>query len=222
MCTITFKTAGTPMVGRLLLEKIVAKMMKQNQDGSGYGIRRPNGTLIFKKGFYVPLLLVENLINDLVETKDELVIHSRMATHGTTSARNCHPIALNAEKVTPTGTTLTGKVNENYDGFLLFHNGIFERAFTDPQGVYSDTYLFAKNFVQRFKCLESKEGMSLLSHYMHARTNGKLAILAKTGFQTFGNFKKDMITEFYSSNNGGIISTTKTISTPPTSKLLLA
>jgi predicted glutamine amidotransferase len=74
-----------------------------NDDGAGFCYNNGDGSIILKKGFFSFKKLWRAVRE--IPTASELIIHCRIATHGTINASNCHPF-----------TTA--------QGFAIAHNGI--------------------------------------------------------------------------------------------------
>lgn len=100
MCIAIHKPAGI-----VLDRAIYQSCFDANPDGAGFAAVTPSG-LIIRKGYFE----LDALLSDMEPHKDQnLLVHFRIATHGTVDAFNCHPWPID----TPSGR-----------GFAVIHNGI--------------------------------------------------------------------------------------------------
>lgn len=159
-----------------------------NSDGAGF-MYTDNNEVVIDKG-YMDWENFKNKYDELCEKYNDfinksLVIHCRITTDGSTSAKNCHPFALcdNIKKMQKSKTTST---------IGVAHNGIisdYRPKQTDKRDI-NDTILFIeqylapiqKQFKDFYKNQAFLDGVELI-------TNSKFAFLDNNDFlSTCGNF----------------------------------
>ncbi len=95
MCIICYKPAGAPLPGFETLERCA----RRNPHGAGFALAR-DGRVIVRKGFGRVVDLLEALVDaagspEAVETLP-VILHFRLATHGSVCPANCQPLPLSA------------------------------------------------------------------------------------------------------------------------------
>ena len=200
MCLIVYKPRGI----KLPPDKEIAEAMDTNSDGFGYMYLKDNYIHIVK-GAMNPNE-VELLFNQLPDDINQLpmVMHFRLATHGSVNPANCHPFPITTDKGVLGLTELECKT-------AVAHNGIIPSKFVDAKYVkrvwvqgkkqpddedeLSDTGLFVREYLAPMgKAIFNQVVGKLLS------TVGKMAILdAKRGCILIGDFTRDN-DRFYSND----------------------
>ena len=135
MCIIAIKNKGLQLPN----EEILYTMFKNNPDGGGFAYSH-NGQVVIKKGFmtfsefYKALQTIPNIVNKNV------VIHTRITTHGTTSKENCHPFPISDNISDLKNTSL-------FSDYAIFHNGIIKSIEADKKHDLSDTMTYIRDIL---------------------------------------------------------------------------
>jgi predicted glutamine amidotransferase len=120
MCIIINKPAGVT-----LSDEIIGNCFDSNPDGAGFAFA-DNGTVVISKGYFE----LGDLLNALETVMDRhLVIHFRIATHGTVNEFNCHPWSV---------------VTESGRQFAVAHNGVLSWRSTKEE---SDTCCYVNDVI---------------------------------------------------------------------------
>ena len=157
MCVIAVKPAGVkwPPV------KYLRNCYWSNPDGAGLAWVDAKG-LHIKKGYFT----WASLQQEFAALRDyPVILHCRIATHGSVSTQNCHPFLLS-------------------NGVAMAHNGIIDVEPMDKDMTDSET--FGKRFIEKFTLEELgqphiKELLELSIGY------SKIALLSKDGTITILN-----------------------------------
>lgn len=112
--------------GASVSKKRLKEMFRNNPDGAGIGFLDKNknkigiskGLFSFKELWEIYKYIKEN-------SKGDVIIHCRIATHGDINTEMCHPFFVN-------------------NNLMMAHNGIISDLKLPYIGEYSDTYLFNK------------------------------------------------------------------------------
>ena len=96
MCVIVY----VPMDIELPDYDTVVKCMTTNPDGAGFAVGRDNGSQEIYKGYWQ----TDEIYDDLQIVREEdplctILIHFRLATHGTISIDNCHPFTCGTDSI---------------------------------------------------------------------------------------------------------------------------
>lgn len=175
MCIIVFKPEGVPFPEK----KILKTCFENNPDGAGFMYRKDSKVYI-QKGYMTPeslfraLKLAGKKIGGFEDV--DLVIHFRIATHGTVEPGQTHPFPITDDysQLVKTRTV----VNQ-----ALAHNGILlEYA---PLGweryIFSDTMRFIINNASNIQDALKK----------HNRHGGRFVLMNSKETKIFGNFIKN-------------------------------
>jgi predicted glutamine amidotransferase len=120
MCIIINKPAGVT-----LSDEIIGNCFDSNPDGAGFAFA-DNGSIVISKGYFE----LDDLLGSLAPIMDKhLVIHFRIATHGTVNEFNCHPWSV---------------VTEAGRQFAVAHNGILQWRSTKEE---SDTCCYVNDVI---------------------------------------------------------------------------
>lgn len=140
-----------------------------NPDGIGVMVSLPEKVRI-KKGFKDTKEVLAFLKKYIGRPT---AIHYRIATHGAVSAQNCHPFGIGA------------KWADMVDGEVpaaLMHNGII--SLTSSNADISDSYLFARDYLPRFRKLDEIDKamiseMTYGSRLLIFKENGRISSTGK-------------------------------------------
>jgi predicted glutamine amidotransferase len=184
MCVIIIKEAGQPLPPR----KTLQDAWRVNPDGAGY-MYPLDGEVVIRKGF----MSFEQLYSSLRQTFAQygldtvpVVIHFRIATHGSVNRANTHPFPVCSDPV-----RLSAR--KTYAHIGLAHNGTID-GFGDRALGQSDTMDFTKAVVWPLKRLS---GVDMLTRpeirpILNAAAGSKLALLDGAGrLVTVGGFAAD-------------------------------
>lgn len=162
MCILLVKKEGVKSPSKATLQQC----FKSNPDGAGFAVRI-NEKIYLHKG----LMTFSDFWNVYKAYKNiekyDVLIHFRIATHGTVCEANTHPFNI-------------------LDGFVGAHNGVLPiksvNNLTDSEIFFTN---ICKPIIQKFGFLNP-----LLSNVINvAIGSSKIALLsAKEGIQHFGNF----------------------------------
>jgi len=151
MCVIAAKPAGV----KWLSEKEMKSCFTSNSNGAGIAWYE-DGKVWIKKGYFK----WKTLWQDLKKYEEcPVLLHCRLATHGSISTKNCHPFALT-------------------NGLVMAHNGIIS---IDPlEKDMTDSESFGKKYISRFSARQIKTPAvkELLEQAIGA---GKIALLEQNG-----------------------------------------
>lgn len=152
MCVIAVKKAGITWPGKRYLRNCYTN----NPDGAGIAWVDDKG-LHVKKGYFNWGLLYADL---RALERYPVLLHCRMATHGSVSKENCHPFRLK-------------------NGAVLAHNGVIK--ITPLEENMTDSETFGKTFVEKFslRALEQPHIKELLESYIGY--SNKIALLKPDG-----------------------------------------
>jgi hypothetical protein len=144
MCLLTFYPADVlPDTGALLNGSYI------NDDGFGYAIVTGERILV-RHGLDAEKVIAEFDTDRRAHPAGPAMFHSRFATHGDTSAKNCHPFAVGGDPRT-----------------VLGHNGVLpaivQPSRKDPR---SDTRIFAEDFLPIFGSLRVRRNRIRLQKWM--------------------------------------------------------
>jgi len=124
MCIAILNTSGT------LDKQTFQTCWKNNPDGGGLAWNEGGKLQIFKEMKQVDRLYSKYQRIRKHNTRGNILIHFRVATHGKINATNCHPFL----------------VNKN---LAFIHNGIISGAGLETHADFSDTYLFNQLILQK-------------------------------------------------------------------------
>lgn len=137
-----------------------------NPDGAGFFVKTASGIVISKGYTNVDKMVADiNKATNNNPKKYDIGIHFRMSTHGITDAGNCHPFAISGNRDVLRNT-------HNICINALMHNGIISGVKADPKGLLSDTMMFIKDSVKKFR--KQRTATKLLND-----TNGKFLLFNK-------------------------------------------
>jgi predicted glutamine amidotransferase len=159
MCVLITKPASVPWIKR----KELRNCFEANPDGAGFAWYE-KGEVHISKGYfdfsdlYADLLHVENF---------SVMLHCRIATHGSITGDNCHPFMLK-------------------NGCALAHNGVLKVM---PEGDMTDSQYFGEQYVGGFsgKELSDRRIRRLMEAAIGA--GNKMALLTPEG--EFIHFNRD-------------------------------
>lgn len=161
-------------------EGILRNCFESNPDGIGLAWMDESGKSHIRKGFFK----FKKFMKHVGKLADELIpydviIHFRLATHGSISIGNCHPF--------PIDTDINRLKKGYFDGYfpIMAHNGVIHQLGNKAKKTIndlSDTMVFAKEL--RLKGEKDKDNQKILNM-------GKFAILDMDGLRTYGNFIED-------------------------------
>ena len=184
MCIIIAKNADIPMPST----KILRNCFENNPDGAGFMLAAKNSVYGFKgmmtfEEFTDELARAEKRFGKL--NKLAVVLHFRIATHGSSVASNTHPFPLK------NGYREMRKTQWCADqGFA--HNGIILQTSNDPdikKYKVSDTMVFAKKYAAPIAKYASIASDPALLDILYEIADSKLCFLDKKGkIATRGNF----------------------------------
>lgn len=167
MCIIVYKPAGVEMPANTILKNC----FENNRDGIGLMYREKTSKVRVLKGFMTLTHFNKALKNlgrntDLLNT--DVVIHFRLATHGTVVPGNCHPFPV-------TSSYARMQATDSLVNKALAHNGIL-MAYAPPKELkVSDTMFFIKkNYKNINRALNGAQG--------------KFVLMEKTKTSVFGDF----------------------------------
>jgi hypothetical protein len=151
MCIIIYKPTGKMMVDETIIETCFAN----NPDGAGYMIREFNDSIKIRKGF----MDVESFKNSLNRERNlenkEVVLHFRIATHGSVKKGNCHPFPITRSIAD------LRRVSHNKLNYAIAHNGIIQGYSSKNKYNLSDTMQLSKKLVAMIhQPLEMKKYLS--------------------------------------------------------------
>lgn len=139
MCIAAYSLKGTDIPSKEKLQNC----FRSNPDGAGFSYSY-KGTVYTYKGFFK----FDKFYNKLIDCDKKynlkeqgVLIHFRIATHGSVDAANCHPFALtsNEHKLKSTATK---------SRYSVIHNGICScTASAAKKGKLSDTALFVRDYL---------------------------------------------------------------------------
>lgn len=184
MCIIIAKNASIPMPSI----EILRNCFNNNPDGAGFMLTAKNNVYGFKG-----LMTFEELTDELARAEKRfgkleklpVVLHFRIATHGSSIAGNTHPFPLKG------GYREMRKTQWCADqGFA--HNGIILQTSNDPdikKHKVSDTMVFAKKYAAPIAKYVSIASDPALLDMLYEIANSKLCFLDKKGkIATRGDF----------------------------------
>lgn len=139
MCIIIAKKANIPLPSNF--DTIVNNCWFTNDDGGGLAIKRAKGKEIYISKGHMSLASLNLALRKAdVKREDELIVHFRMATHGSRGPEMTHPFVVSSSNK----DILTNEVFVKTP--VVAHNGIFH-GLNDPKHKLSDTYLFARDIL---------------------------------------------------------------------------
>lgn len=142
-------------------------MFKNNPDGTGIGyVDKNNNKLAIIKGIFSPTELYEKYKYAKDNSKSDIIIHCRLATHGRINTEMCHPFFVN-------------------EHLLFAHNGIISGM--PFSRTVSDTYQFNEYILKQFK--EGFEYNNIILEYLEKSLGrfNKLAFLNDEGLSIVTN-----------------------------------
>lgn len=191
MCIIVYKPKG------IEFPKMSAINECWESNPHGAGVAWSNGKKTFlKKGF----MTWDHLEMFLTQVKDELidndvVLHFRLATHGSIKPQNCHPFVV-SNRIRDLRTLRYAGTDE-----IIAHNGIIPGIeFKTEKNDLSDTMLFTKKYHSLGK--DNPEVQSILAQ-------GKFVILTPEYTKVHGHFVKDFNCYFSNTSYKQVIYGTK-------------
>lgn len=164
MCVIVLKPNNVT-----LKLKHLKKMWDSNSHGAGFAIPLGNGTTHISKGY----MTLESLWNALQPVMDKtLIIHFRLATHGTNCERMTHPFILSSdlEECVSINTETTKPV--------LAHNGIISKF---GNKLNSDTVEFILQIASKIDDTHALK-------YVLGETDSKYALIKDDKIHLIGQF----------------------------------
>lgn len=133
MCIIIYKPSGVKMPSERLLDMC----QRLNPHGSGF----VSSTGLYYKGLNYQLF--KNRLSE-VTAKDELIIHFRLATHGSVKRGNCHPFKSMDVYFAHNGILSILPVNDKTDSETAFRTVIMPKI--KANGLHSeDTEMVINN-----------------------------------------------------------------------------
>jgi hypothetical protein len=158
MCIIACKEAGVRWPSR----KIMRNCYDNNTDGAGIAWLGKDGFHI-EKGYFG----WKSLWRDLRALEEyPVMVHCRLATHGSIKAENCHPFLLR-------------------NGAAMSHNGILSGVKIPPGEDTTDSEVFCREYLDNFSIKELR--MKKVSYLMSmAIGRDKIAILCPDGADNGG------------------------------------
>lgn len=137
MCIIVYKPVNKMMVDETTIETCY----ENNPDGAGYMIRELNGSIKIRKGFMDVESLKKSLNRERNIEQTEMVLHFRIATHGSIKKGNCHPFPISRS------IPELRKVSHNKLNYAIAHNGIIQGYSSKNKYNLSDTMQLSKKLV---------------------------------------------------------------------------
>jgi hypothetical protein len=190
MCLIIVKKQGDELSNEF--SALARRAMVSNSDGVGFGIRRPNGRVIFRRGLYSPEQIINMIYKLGVSKDDDFIFHARACTRGEVSIDNCHPMPLIKFESWGDKENISSDEELSSNPGLLFHNGGFSIKGSSKDIKRSDTYLLARDFVSQYNLLYSDDGRASMREYIGTGYNKVATLDSKHGVQLYGTFTKDV------------------------------
>jgi hypothetical protein len=162
MCLAIYKPKGKLVAGHEM-----RNAMRTNDDGWGFAARTPSGELVVRRGVgeYDSF---RNALDPYME--DQVIIHFRMATHGSVKKGNCHPFMISP-------------------GLAVIHNGVIPIDLNVDKDK-SDTWHFVELVLKKFYSLRRDFWVRPEFKYVieQAVSGSKLVFLRDDG--TYGIFNE--------------------------------
>lgn len=163
MCLIAVKNKGVDLPEKKKLEI----GYKNNPDGVGIAMLRPDKNLIYIKKDFKDFEDFWKWSNENISRDDIAVIHFRLATSGKVDIGNRHPFPITRNKQLLRRST-------SYSRYIVAHNGVLS-DYSYKKGKYSDTQKFTMDLLADLKYKLHIEGVQrLISKYIGS---DKLAII---------------------------------------------
>ncbi len=128
MCVIISKPSGVSLEADVYDECFV-----RNKDGAGIAYVK-DGKIVIEKGFFTAEALIEAVKRN---EGAEMIVHCRIATHGTVDKDNCHPFFYESKWGQKEG-------EEPRFSFAIAHNGVLHSRSTKEK---SDTRCFVEDTI---------------------------------------------------------------------------
>lgn len=165
MCIICVSPAGQELPTR----DVITNMFVNNPDGAGFMFARTGSKRVFiRKGFMTCDDLLSALKKEHVSKEDAVIIHTRIATHGTRTEEMTHPFPVS-------GNTDALKQLRTSCHIGMAHNGIISLT-ADRTSTLSDSAIFARDiafYYLRDKGLKDSQALAILGRL----ADSKLAFL---------------------------------------------
>jgi hypothetical protein len=178
MCIIIVKPAKTPFP----LPDRIAACFDNNPDGAGLMWREPSGKVHIFKGWMKLGQMQRWIRANQDRLKDtDVVLHFRMATHGTVAPGTCHPFPITRD------VGILRKIDCVTDRAMA-HNGVLT-AWGDKSKTLSDTMVFVKYLSGLSDTFIANE---------IGQTYGKFVYMCRTDTIMFGQFVEEKDGCYYS------------------------
>lgn len=178
MCIIAYKTKA----GKLDAQAFywLEECFKCNRDGAGFMYVDDEGQVVISKGYMTFEDLMEGFCKHEAYTREELVFHFRIRTHGTRSQGNTHPFPISDNEET------LGACEQVTD-IGVMHNGVLGVPH-EKTAVLSDTAVFVKEYLNPL-------GNAVLYppalNWLTLLGGNKFAIMTAIGVALYGSFVSD-------------------------------
>ena len=173
MCIAVYSPEGIPVP----LEETLYNCFVTNPDGAGFSFNYNNAVHTYK-GFF--------RFDDFYQTLSEcdrkyalnecgVLIHFRIATHGSIDTGNCHPFALSDKE---------SKLRASYtkSDYAVVHNGICKiTSSRSKKEQLSDTALFVRDYLSKIACYKGWFSNPQTPSLIYKLIDSKMAILKNNG-----------------------------------------
>ena len=192
MCIIAIKKSGIPFPS----EDTIENMWYSNPDGAGIMYTDGSGKVNIDKGFMKLedfLVRIEQLKEQIDVTKEAVVMHFRIGTHGGNTPENTHPFPISKKVDTLKKLSLRTSVGVAHNGIISIKRPIEEISDTMEYIRSRLTYRYHRD--KQFY-LHSKQ-MKIIE----AEITSKMCfLLPDRGVYTVGNFVEDKDGMMYSND----------------------
>lgn len=196
MCVIIVKPKGVALPSSTTISKAFAA----NNDGFGLAYSDGNSVRI-RKGA-MSLKKVRRLLSNVLDpVSKDMILHFRVATHGSVCPENCHPYPVTENKGLMRATTLTTNMAIAHNGIIT---GYGTRVWVQPnvwtpsgekKRAWTDTQRYIKKVL-------SPLNESILNHIVQGfiadDSDSKFALLTPKGTHLIGTFLEGTDGCFYS------------------------
>lgn len=178
MCIIVYKPKEIAVDDEFMAN--MEKCFNENSDGAGYMWSDANKVHI-RKGFMTWGALKKEL-KKFAGKNIGLVLHFRLATHGTIDRYTCHPFPISRKNKDLRSVRIECDAG-------IAHNGVIHFCIPPKNSVLSDTQVFVKNYLSKFD-LDTLSNPAF-GELIEEATSSKFALMFPDKVMLIGNFIKD-------------------------------